>query len=139
MSSHRRRNPRRVLAGAVAALFAGISMGASAQQADLTPGHCKAEFRKCDKLDGACVWLGIPLDLDCDRNCQIGLMKKIALKVGTGVRSSASRPEVHGCVGYRTDLDGTPAGAMCLAEHLGYHYDPEGCNVSGWAYNVIAQ
>ena len=128
-----------MFAGVAAMLVAGASISANAQQADLTPGHCKAEFRKCDRLDGACVWLGIPLDLDCDRNCQIGLMQKIGRKVGTGVRSSASRAGVHGCVGFRTDLDGTPDGAMCLAEHLGYRYDPEGCNVSGWAYNVIAQ
>lgn len=131
---------RSVATGVFLLLLAGTATQAGAQEGkNLSPGHCRAEFRKCDRIDGACVWLGIPLDLDCDRNCQIQLMGRIQQKIGTGVRSSPSRPGEHGCVGYRPDLDGTPDGAMCLAEHLGYRYDPEGCNVAGWAYNVLAQ
>lgn len=130
---------RPMLASLAAILLVAVSVQARAQDANMSPGHCKAEFRKCDRLDGACVWLGIPLDLDCDRNCQIALMAKIQQKVGTGVVSTASKKGVRGCVGFRTDLDGTADGAMCLARHLGYEYDPEGCNVSGWAYNVVAQ
>jgi hypothetical protein len=130
---------RPMLVSLAAFLLAAVSVHAHAQEGNTSRGHCEAEFRKCDRLGGACVWLGIPLDVDCDRGCQIRLMTKIQQQVGTGVRSSASKVGVHGCVGFRTDLDGTADGAMCLAKHLGYRYDPVGCNVSGWAYNVIAQ
>lgn len=61
--------------GLLSLMLAGACAQAGAQDGrSFSAGHCRAEFRKCDRVDGACVWLGIPVDLDCDRNCQIRLM-----------------------------------------------------------------
>jgi hypothetical protein len=97
---------------------------------------CKAEFRKCKSINGACVWLGVPLGSSCDKKCQMKLMHTIQNKFDVGIVSSAARKEPTGCVGFRPDIDGTEKGAMCLANLLGYRFDPIGCNVSGWPYNV---
>jgi len=98
--------------------------------------NCKAEFRRCTSIRGACVWLGIPVGSHCDKKCQIKLMREIQAKFGVGVVSAAAHKEPTRCVGFRSDIDGTEKGAMCLAEQLGYKFDPTGCNTTGWPYNV---
>ena len=99
--------------------------------------NCKAELRGCVGAKGACVWLGIPKESTCDKACQIGIMRRIQNKFPVGVISIPSPKEPRGCVGFRSDLNGTEKGAMCLAEQLGYRFDPIGCNVAGWPYNVV--
>ena len=114
--------------------FAVAMTAPSSQAGELK--DCKAEFRKCKSVKGACVWIGVPLGSQCDKKCQLKLMRKIQGTFGVGVLSSAAPREPTGCVGFRADIDGTEKGAKCLASQLGYRFDPTGCNVSGWPYNV---
>ena len=100
---------------------------------------CEVEVRKCKSVRGTCIWVGVPLDVDCDSQCQMDVMRKIQDRFKVGVISGAAPKKRNGCVGYRPDIGGTEKGAKCLADHLGLAFDPEGCNVSGWAYNVIVQ
>lgn len=130
---------RYMLQIAAAVVAMGVSLAAGAEGARVNVAHCQAEYRKCDPVFGACVFVGIPLDSTCDKTCIVRLLTKIQQQIPKDMKIAASAKGIHGCVGYRPDLGGTEYGAMCLAKHLGFRYEPEGCNASGWAYHVIAE
>lgn len=128
-----------LLAALTASLLVCISHGAIAGQRRVNLAHCKAELRKCDPVKGTCIFVGFPIDSDCDNACKAKLLTKVEALVQAIPKAAYSPKGVHGCVGFRPDLGGTEYGAMCLAKGLGYRYEPDSCNVSGWAYNIIAE
>jgi hypothetical protein len=124
---------------AATSLQLGSCVKASAGERRINVAHCKAELRKCDPVRGTCIFVGFPVDSDCDTACKAKLITRVEELVPTMPMVAYAPSKFHGCVGYRVDIGGNEYGARCLAKALGYRYEPDGCHDAGWAYSIIAQ
>lgn len=107
---------------------------------------CSKEMAACNDSRNGCVSFRVYSDATstCDIECQTKLLEKLQT---ANIQYSLLKeiltipyPNVAGatskCVGYRSDINGTAEGAMCIAKLLGVEYSSAGCNGDGMAYTV---
>ena len=109
---------------------------------------CSRKMNNCMGLSWGCVFLTVPRDASCDKDCQAQVLDKlyasnIPTYAGIGKKTIYTPPSSpRGCVGYTKNLvvgaafGGTESGARCIAKLLGYQYLDAGCNESGGAFTV---
>lgn len=106
-----------------------------------TDVECLKPFTECRNRTGPCVSLYFDA-ATCNGDCQAKVLDKL---YETGIlpiiRISSTLP--LSCVGYRKDIDGTEAGAKCLAKLVGYEFHAGGyeypvsnCNGDGYPYSI---